>query len=297
MKTISAGLTSSIASGKIANLIKITTRIGSPQTVYGYTDHDLEITTGGVTYTPAPGLQRIRLDATNDAKVGAQETGSAWVDVPEAEVAAGVLDEAEIEVMWVGWDNVGGSPEAETLTVFKGTLGVLEWTEEGFRADIQNVMRDLRTKLGTVYTPSCRHELGAGNLAGKVGGCTVNLSASPRTLSDTVASVVTQNKVFTFSEATSGTPPNDTGYYNGGKVVWKTGNNVGVTSQIITHAHSASTHTVTLFVPTPYSMQAGDTFDIIVGCDKTTTTCKARFNNIVEFGGFPFIKPEQQIKL
>ena len=37
------------------------------------------------------------------------------------------------------------------------------------------------------------------------------------------------------------------------------------------------------------SRQVADTFNIIAGCDKLAATCKTKFSNMVNFGGFPFI--------
>ena len=35
------------------------------------------------------------------------------------------------------------------------------------------------------------------------------------------------------------------------------------------------------------SIQVGDTFDIIAGCDKTRETCQSKFSNIINFRGEP----------
>jgi uncharacterized phage protein (TIGR02218 family) len=37
----------------------------------------------------------------------------------------------------------------------------------------------------------------------------------------------------------------------------------------------------------PRPIQAGDTFSITAGCDKRFETCRDRFSNVVNFGGFP----------
>jgi uncharacterized phage protein (TIGR02218 family) len=38
-----------------------------------------------------------------------------------------------------------------------------------------------------------------------------------------------------------------------------------------------------------FPIVVGDTFQILPGCDKTATTCLTKFNNLVHFGGFPYI--------
>src|SRR5688572_32551951 len=37
----------------------------------------------------------------------------------------------------------------------------------------------------------------------------------------------------------------------------------------------------------------GDTFRLLPGCDHTTATCNATFQNLARFGGFPYIPPPE----
>ena len=45
----------------------------------------------------------------------------------------------------------------------------------------------------------------------------------------------------------------------------------------------------------PYPIQVGDTFDILVGDDHMLTTCRDKFNNIVNFSGFWYIPGVDQM--
>ena len=47
-----------------------------------------------------------------------------------------------------------------------------------------------------------------------------------------------------------------------------------------------------LWLPFERPVASGDTFQIQVGCVKTTSACEYKFNNLVNFGGFPGIKPQ-----
>jgi uncharacterized phage protein (TIGR02218 family) len=46
--------------------------------------------------------------------------------------------------------------------------------------------------------------------------------------------------------------------------------------------------------PFLFPIGAGDTFTMLPGCDHTTATCNATFNNLLRFGGFPYIPPPEQ---
>jgi len=42
-----------------------------------------------------------------------------------------------------------------------------------------------------------------------------------------------------------------------------------------------------------YSVALGDTFRFLPGCDHTVATCQGTFNNLVHYGGFPYIPPPE----
>jgi uncharacterized phage protein (TIGR02218 family) len=48
-----------------------------------------------------------------------------------------------------------------------------------------------------------------------------------------------------------------------------------------------------LINPLPSVPAAGDGFTVYFGCDHTLTTCQAKFNNLVNFRGFPYVPPPQ----
>lgn len=72
-----------------------------------------------------------------------------------------------------------------------------------------------------------------------------------------------------------------------GKCTWLTGANAGVQAEM--KAWDETTSTVTLFLPPTFPIQAGDTLTLTVGCDKRRQTCIARFANIVNMRGEPYL--------
>lgn len=277
MRNIPANLKQDIVDGKRAVLVKITRKDGN---VFGYTDHDLPLTVNSITYIPAPGMQRINLTTTTDDTVSNQEFGSAWVDAPEEDLIAGLFDNAEVETMICSWDNPGYG----TYTVDRGNIGVIQWTADGFRADVQSHMRQLTRNIGFTYTANCRHQLFNQFNSRSLGACTLNKSSY--TFAGAVSSIGTQKLIF----SVSGVGQAD-GFCSGGTLTWSTGDNAGVVSPVKKHT-AGGTITIELMVPTPYDIQVGDNFDITAGCDKTFATCKAKFNNAANFGGFPHIQVE-----
>ena len=46
----------------------------------------------------------------------------------------------------------------------------------------------------------------------------------------------------------------------------------------------------------PYPLTVGDAYSVSAGCDRLFGTCKARYNNVVNFRGEPYI-PGQDVIL
>lgn len=75
-----------------------------------------------------------------------------------------------------------------------------------------------------------------------------------------------------------------------GSVLFSTGPNVGLRATVRAVNPGVS---FTLIYPLPFAPVVGDTFTVFQGCDHTSPTCAAKFNNLARFRGFPFVPPPQ----
>lgn len=273
MRNIPTNLYNEILEGNICNLLKITLQSGQ---IHAYTDFDQNITVGGITYIPAPGLQKVKMTLTNTSEVSNQEMASGWIDAPESDLLGGKFDSADISVSWASWKH----PEYGSFSVFTGKLGEISWTDVGFKADIFSNMKDLEKTIGEVFTANCRHQLFSQPSANKIGACRLN-SAS-YTASGSVTSIIKNRWSLGVSVAGAA------GTYSSGKMTFNTGLNAGLSFVVKNHGSG----TIDLFLPTSFPVHVGDTFTIQAGCDKTLATCKNKFNNVPNFGGFPHIQPD-----
>jgi uncharacterized phage protein (TIGR02218 family) len=48
-----------------------------------------------------------------------------------------------------------------------------------------------------------------------------------------------------------------------------------------------------LMYPLPFAPTEGDAFNVAFGCDHTQATCQGKFNNLINFRGFPYVPPPQ----
>jgi hypothetical protein len=77
-------------------------------------------------------------------------------------------------------------------------------------------------------------------------------------------------------------------YFNAGVLVH---NDTGFKTFIQDYVYSGGSR-FTLLVPPPSDWTASDAVTAFVGCDRKHTTCRDKFNNIPNFGGFP-LHPER----
>ena len=277
MKSISASLKQAFLDGYRATIVKLTLTSGA---TYGYTDHDNKLIVGGVTYTPAPGLKRSNLTATVDDQVSNQEFASAWVDAPEADLLAGRFDNARIEIAFCAWNNVA----LGSFVIDVGRLGVIQWTGDGFRCDVQSHMRQLTRNINFLFTASCRHQLFSQFDNTHIGACTLNKMSYIYSASVSGTPYVGLEKVkFNYSGSIGAV-----GYCNNGTVTFTSGPNANLRYPVKEHTATY----IELYVPTAFNITAGNAFNITAGCDKTFATCKAKFSNQINFGGFPHIQTE-----
>jgi uncharacterized phage protein (TIGR02218 family) len=281
MKTVSDLLKQEFVNGIRTTIVKIITKSG---TTYGYTDYDSPLIVEGQTYTPAPGLKRTTLTATTNDQVSNQELGSGWVDAPESDLIAGKFDNALVEVAFCSWQH----PDYGRVIIQRGNIGVIQWSADGFRADILSHMRQLQRNINFITTANCRHQLFSQFNSSSIGACTLN--ASSYTYNGTVTTVSVPRLKFVVSGLSQPAQ-----YCQNGILTWTSGPNAGLKHEVKNHTVGGSTE-IELFLPTFITPAAGNTFSITAGCDKTQATCKTKFSNGVNFGGFPHIQTEVQYR-
>ena len=73
-----------------------------------------------------------------------------------------------------------------------------------------------------------------------------------------------------------------------GSLVFSSGANANVRATVKSAVPGTS---LTLMYPLPFAPATGDAFSVAAGCDHTLGTCQSRFNNKINFRGFPFVPP------
>lgn len=232
----------------------------------GLTDHDRDLAIDGLVHRAAPGMtpsaikRSDGLDADTMDIAGALTSGA----IAEADLLAGRWDGARVVLFAVDWSGSGGR-----VDLGEGTIGAVETRDGAFTAELQGPTAALDRPVSETTSPECRAELGDTR-------CRVAMAGRRR-----FARVVTvADAVLTLDAAEP-----SANAYGGGLLRWMSGANGGLESAI---AASAGT-SVTLRAPPVFEVAAGTLVELIEGCDKSLATCAARFGNVLNFRGEPYL--------
>jgi len=272
MKTISTLLATHLA-GEVTTLATCWKMTRRDSTVFGFTDHDCDITFESVLYKASTGFTPSAIDNSGTLAVdnldveGMLTSGS----ITEADILAGRYDFAEIEVFQVNYTDLTQG----ALKLRRGWLGEVSFQKQQFIAEVRGLTQRLSQTMGELYSASCRATLGDSR-------CTIDLSAHTVTGSVTAVS----SNVQFIDNARS----EDSGLFSYGKITFTSGANNGLSMEVKEYIHNVATGgTLSLALPMPYPLVAGDGYSLSKGCDKTISTCFAQFNNVVNFRGEPLV--------
>ncbi len=250
----------------LSGLVLTYTNADVPIALNGYSYVANSVLVDGLNYKCAVGLdvdqQKITISARPLDTIGG---------VPFLQALRnGVLDGCEItreRVFLTAWN----APPLGSVLLFKGrvaTIDSLGRTTAEITVNSDLALLDIQIPRN-LYSPACVHVLfdsGCGLVKnvyganGAVGAGTTNLSIA-------------------WSGASAA--------YAQGTIVFTSGVNGGISANV----KSASSTALTLAYPLLNAPAVGDTFTAYQGCDHSMATCKAKFNNLANFRGFPFIPP------
>ena len=244
--------------------------------VFGFTDHDIDLTFAGVTFEPESGFVPSEIRAGQDFSVDAQDVEGALSSdrITETDILDGRWDNAEVEVWRANWASTD-----QRVLMRRGNLGDIRRGRTSFVAEVRSLAHWLNQTVGRTYQFSCDADLGDAR-------CGVNL-ASP--LWSATGTVATLSGSRGFSAAALGSFATDT--FTLGVVSWITGANAGRKAEIASFASGA----ITLFEAPVRPIAIGDAFTATAGCDKQFATCSSKFGNSVNFRGFPHMPGEEAV--
>jgi uncharacterized phage protein (TIGR02218 family) len=239
----------------------------------GFTDHDRDLAFDGVVFRAASGMTARALAQTTGLSVDNSEAVGALRDagLREADIAAGRYDGAEVRIWLVNWAAV-----AARRLEFCGTLGEVTRAGGAFRAELRGLTEALGQPQGRVYRAGCSAVLGdldCGFDTGQAGYFAE------------VAAEAVEGNVFRFAAL----PGFDDRWFEGGRLEVLTGAAAGLVGVVKNDRLSALGRVVEVWQALGDVVAPGDALRIMAGCDKRVETCRLKFDNLLNFQGFPDI--------
>jgi hypothetical protein len=157
-KSVSTALKAHLASPvtSLASCWQVTRRDG---TVFYLTDHDQDLVVDGHTYLASAGYQRTAMAANADLSVDNLELTGMFDNavLSESDLRSGAFDFADIRVLVVNWADLSQG----VLKLRRGYLGEVSSRPSGiFTAELRGMTQRLVQKIGQIYSPDCRADLG-----------------------------------------------------------------------------------------------------------------------------------------
>ncbi|BGE84361.1 DUF2163 domain-containing protein [Methylosinus sp. 3S-1] len=236
----------------------------------GFTDHDRDLAFGDVVYRADSGLSATQAEASLGLSVGSGEAlGALRSDgLSEADLFNGLYDGASVEIWLVDWSEV-----EDRLLIDVATIGEVTRSEFAFSAELRSLAHLFDQPRGDSFQRSCSADLGDAR-------CKVDLSASAFRASGVVLGTASDAVTASLSQDF------DDGFFTGGRLTFTSGANAGARARVKSHRRAAHVH-LTLWSPLAAAISPGDAFDIVAGCDKRAETCRMKFDNLINFRGFP----------
>ncbi len=237
--------------------------------VSGFTDHDRPLSIEGVVCDPLTGLNSSEASTVLGLSVAGGEVEGILSSgrISEEDVEQGRYDGATIEVCLVNW----AAPDQHML-LRRWTAGRISRSGSCFVMELKGAAAAFDAVRGRRILRHCDAALGDRR-------CSV-ATGDPRYCAEGTVLAVQSMRL-----DVSGLEDFAAGWFSEGRLVWTSGANLGREVRVVGHASVS----LQLGEPMVLPVSAGDSFRVVAGCDKSFATCKAKFNNGVNFRGFPHL--------
>lgn len=286
MQTLSGALTTHLsqASTTMATYVHVVRTDG---TIYAWTTHDRDQTIDGVVFLTAQGVQMTAVHLTDDMRTSTIDVSVFLGASTEAEIAAGVWDNAEIVLFEANWQALPAVLfDTDCVILLSGVVGAIRRQDNTMLAEVRDLTQVLNTRIGRTYSYTCpwRHARWNGTTYVADAECGVSLAGHIHDGSVTAVDDARQSFYDTASTQVDG-------YYNFGLLTFTSGLNAGLTFEVA--AWNADFFILARQVPHPISV--GNTYRAVRGDDRQWQTCRTTYSNLVNFGGFPYMPGQDRV--
>lgn len=244
----------------------------------GFTDHDRDLEFEGVRFRAATGMTATALRQTTGLSVDNAAALGALSDagITEADIVAGRWDGARLAIWLVNWADVG-----QRVALFRGSFGEITRGDGAFEVELRGLSEALGAQQGQVFLRQCSAIHGDAR-------CRFDLETPGFFAELPVAEVA--GPVLRFPAAVLGSfAP---GWFAFGTLAVLEGAAGGLSGVVKNDRPAGDWREIELWEPVRAGLMAGDRVRLQAGCDKRAETCRLKFDNFLNFRGFPDIPGE-----
>jgi hypothetical protein len=124
-----------------------------------FTDHDRDLAFEGNVYKASSGYSRSAIAGDASLSVDNLDVEGVFdsAAITEEELRAGLFDQAEVRIFIVNW----ADPAMGALRMRRGWFGEVVLSEQDiFRTELRGMTQALQQRIGALYSPECRADLG-----------------------------------------------------------------------------------------------------------------------------------------
>lgn len=230
------------------------------------------------TYTPVGGFEgsaRRRENAMRDHDLDFR--GVITDDaITNADLRSGKFHESKIEEMIID----STYPWAGVIQSSTYWCDFCEFDGEVWTAEVSGPTRKLRHKVGGIFTRTCGARLGDAR-------CKVDMAAHTFAGIRVLGMLDGERRMAIRADPATLADTFDDEWFADGTVTFTSGLNEGESADI--KLYVSATRDIQLQLPMPFDVMAGDEFTMTTGCDTNRSTCVQKFDNVLNFRGFPTI--------
>ncbi len=268
MKNINKNLMQSLQAENptIAKCLKITL---TNDDILAFTEYSKDLIIDDIVFKSSNGFEENKIQQYSDITASEEEV-VAFIDnynIKKDDVFAGLFNNAKVEIFYVDYNNV----EYGKIPITNGFISRINFKDDKIYFSISGILSLLEKTIGETYSPLCR----AGFCDKK---CSLNMEN--HTFSGEICEIISSTEFICTGEDIIN---KDVNYFKYGLITFKSGKNKDKKIEIKQSNGSNLILNTKLF----YSLEIGDKFEIITGCDKKFSTCIEKFNNAANFRGEP----------
>ena len=242
--------------------------------VLGFTDHDRVLSVAGTACQPESGMIASEARKSLGLAVDTVDVEGAFSSsaIAADDIIAGRFDGAVVEVWLVNWRTPEDAALIRVMTIAKTTSA-----DGRFVAELNSRMAALDRPNGRLIGRSCDAELGDAR-------CGVSLSNQAYGATGVVQGMRADGSI-----SVTGLGGYAPAWFCEGMLEWTSGANAGLSDVVADDRVAAGVRQLVLRGDVSGRTMEGDTFKIAAGCDKLFATCREKFNNALNFRGFPHL--------